>query len=512
MSLTSSAKQTFRPTDQQQDFLDALTGTSRHLALVARAGCGKTSTILMAVDAIAKAFPHAETTVCAFNKAIKDEVSVKLKTAGHDGRKVEASTVHGMGMKLIKQIFKDCELDEDKVRNLINAKNDKSYRKFRAQIDQLVSLAKRAGFGFFADAQIGDTHAWCDLASHYDVDGLDDTSDMDFVVEAAQTIYRESLDQTNVMDFDDMILWPLVKNLRVRWARDFVFVDEAQDLSPARQALVKMFLRPRTGRMIVVGDDRQAIYGFTGADDMAMQTMIETLDATVLPLSVTWRCPKTVVALANKTVPDLMAHADAPEGSVTYADEIPADLVAGDVILCRNVAPLVQQAYRLIRAKRPAKMEGRDIGKGLISLAQRWDLTTIDELLSRLEAFQVRETQKAMAQDQMHKLGPVIDQIDTLRVVCSACLQDGQTKISDVCAFISNLFADGPTACIVLATYHRSKGREWDRVILIDHYERCPSPYAKQPWQLRQEYNLRYVAETRAKKSLVIVRQKEVQK
>jgi superfamily I DNA/RNA helicase len=52
---------------------------------------------------------------------------------------------------------------------------------------------------------------------------------------------------------------------------------------------------------------------------------------------------------------------------------------------------------------------------------------------------------------------------------------------------------------------HRAKGREWPRVFLLDYHARCPSYYAKKPWQIRQEYNLMYVALTRAQKELVFV-------
>ena len=84
-----------------------------------------------------------------------------------------------------------------------------------APIGDIVHLAKLEGFGFFDDVQIGDTHAWYEMAEHYGINGFDDTSDMDKVVEAAQHIYRQSLDQTDVVDFDDMVLFPLIKNLRV---------------------------------------------------------------------------------------------------------------------------------------------------------------------------------------------------------------------------------------------------------------------------------------------------------
>lgn len=517
---------TFAPTAQQAAFLTALTGTRDHLALVARAGCGKTSTILMGVDAVARQQPRAEQLVCAFNKAIADEVGAKLKEAGHtDWRTVQAATLHSMGYGLLKFVFKPT-IEEKKVRMLVQQlatqaerlTNDRELDAaaqicdvYGQQVEALVRYAKGAGFGFFPDLPVGSVDAWHRLADHYDVNGLDDTSEADAVVAAAQEVYRRSLRQTDLIDFDDMILFPLIKNLRVKFGKDVIYLDEAQDLSRARQALARKFLKPGTGRMIVVGDDRQAIYGFTGADAEALPNLIRGLGAAVLPLSVTWRCPKAVVALAQQYVPDIEAADAAPEGTVGSIEELPEDLAPGDAVLCRNTAPLIAVAYSLIRQGKAARVEGRAIGDGLIALANRWRVKNIETLLTRLEAFEGREVEKALAKGNEAKAEEVQDKCETLRQVCSAVQLKGGQTVADVGAFIVELFADGADSnkVIVLATYHRSKGREWGRVFLWEHYTRCPSKAARQDWQKHQEENLSYVAITRAKEELWFVEGKE---
>lgn len=494
------------PTNQQTDFLEALLSTTNHLALVARAGCGKTSTILMGVDAYASAHPQAEILVCAFNKAIADEVAEKLVLAGHtDWRRVQAATLHSLGFGLLKFVFRP-KVDDKKVRNLVRASNSEVSQRYEAQVISLVRYAKQSGVGFFPDLPIGSVQVWHGLADHFDVNGLDDTSEADAVVEVAQHIYRLSLNQTDVVDFDDMVLFPLVKNLRVKFTKDLIFLDEAQDLSRARQALARKFLKPSTGRMVVVGDDRQAIYGFSGADAAALTNLTSSLGATTLPLSVTWRCPRSVVALAQGLVPDIQASPEAPEGEVLSLATLPEKLVPGeDAILCRNTAPLIKTAYSIIRSGVPAKVEGRSIGDGLKALATRWKIKTIDTLLTRLDQYRERETQKAMAKGNEAKVEEVADRVDTLVEICQACTQQGHKLVADVEVFIDNLFADGDTRSVILATYHRSKGREWPRVVLLEHASRCPSRAARQPWQKEQEDNLAYVAFTRAKQTLVFV-------
>lgn len=507
------------PTAQQQAFIDHVAHGSGHSALVARAGCGKTSTILMAVDALRVTQPRAEVLVCAFNKAIADEVKGRLRAAGHtDWRLTDASTLHSMGYGLVRFVFKNPTIDDKKVRRLVEARNEPVAKVYARQVEELVSLAKQMGFGFFPDLAVANAQAWHDMADHYDVNGLDDTQDMEEIVEVAQAIYRASLAQTDVIDYDDMILFPLVKNLRVKFGKDHIFLDEAQDLSRTRQALARKFLRP-DGRMHVVGDDRQAIYGFTGADAGALPGLIASLSAKVLPLSVTWRCPRAVVELAQGLVPDIEAAPSAAEGvvsSLSFPRHVPegkpdpeaewlAQLGPTDAVLCRNMLPLVTLAYKMIRAGRPCKVEGRNIGDGLVALAQRWRVKTIDALETRLEDYQAREVQKAMAKMNEQKAEEVTDRVGTMMEIIAAVRAQGRHQVSDVVAFITDLFADGATGVTVLATYHRSKGREWPRVYLWEHSQRCPSKRARQPWQRLQEDNLAYVAFTRAQVELTFL-------
>jgi len=512
------------PTIQQQAFIDAVAACSGNLALAARAGTGKTTTILHAVDAVRAARPDLSVTVCAYNKAIADEVGAKLKRNGHDDWKtVGAATAHAMGWGLVRFAFRTPKVDANKVRDIMRTIVDGAdadgkpspygnaiptwvLRQYGAQVMQLVSLGKQAGVGFFDDMPIGSVQVWSDLADHYDVNGLDETDAMEAVISAAQVLYKISLQLTSIVDFDDMVLFPLVKNLRVKFTRDVVIVDEAQDISRARFALVRKFVSPG-GFLHIIGDGRQAIYGFSGADTNAMANMVEVLGAEVFPLTVTFRCPKAVVALAQTIVPDYEAAAEAPEGEVLHVEDFPADLCAGDAILCRNTAPLISTAYALIRAGKACKVEGRAIGIGLTKLARLWKVELVEQLLVKLEDYEAREMQKALAKGSEQKAQEVADKVATLREICTAVQLQGKQTVEDVVTFIEALFGDDVgTNVIVLATYHRSKGREWQRVLLLEHAARCPSKAARLPWQQLQEQNLAYVAITRAMSTLVFVR------
>lgn len=500
-------------TPQQLDVLAALRTTRRNIALVARAGCGKTSTILEMVDTIVDMQPRAETVVCAYNKPIAREVAEKLVERGHTNwRQVNAATVHSLGWGLVRFAFRlnNDNIQDKKVRNIIRLLQEReplnqTLAQYGGQVDKLVHIAKQAAVGYFDDMPVGDDRTWTALADHFDVNGFERSEDLAAVVTEARRVYQMSCADTTQVDFDDMVLFPLIKRLAVKFPKDFVILDEAQDLSRARQALALKFVRPRTGRMVIVGDDRQAIYGFSGADAEALGRMTAQLDAITLPLSITWRCPKAVVREAQRIVPDIQAADAAPEGEVLQLDDFPLDLADGDAILCRNTAPLVTEAYALIRQGTACRVEGRAIGNGLIELAQRWKIKTISALMNRLEDYEARETAKLIAKDKEDRVEELQDRVETLRTIARACTAQGKKTLQDVVDAIQAMFADDVTGCVVLATYHRSKGREWNRVFLLEHAKRCPSKAAKQAWQIAQEKNLAYVAITRAKKTLAYV-------
>jgi superfamily I DNA/RNA helicase len=66
------------------------------------------------------------------------------------------------------------------------------------------------------------------------------------------------------------------------------------------------------------------------------------------------------------------------------------------------------------------------------------------------------------------------------------------------------MFGETSGGVVTLSTIHKAKGLEAERVFILDAW-RLPSFYAKLPHQLEQEYNLLYVAITRAQRELYYV-------
>src|SRR5262245_39150942 len=273
--------------------------------------------------------------------------------------------------------------------------------------------------------------------------------------------------------------------------------------------MARRMLRYGTGRLVAVGDPHQAIFGFTGADNESLNLIKKLFGATTLTLSVSWRCPKAVVAVARQYVSHIQPAETAAEGvvrSATYTDMVAA-ILPGQAVLCRYNAPLVDLCFRLIREGKPAKIEGRSIGEGLVALVGRWKVKGLDAFEGKLAKWNDRERAKlAGAKDAEAKLENHEDKYATILCLVERARERGVQTVYEMQEMVRSMFADvgNDATLIVLSSVHKSKGLEWGTVHILGR-ENMPSPRAVQQWQKEQEINLCYVAVTRAQVELVDV-------
>lgn len=81
--------------------------------------------------------------------------------------------------------------------------------------------------------------------------------------------YQDKLKQTNTIDFNDMISMAMeyIKSGQYQSPYKYIMVDEFQDISAPRNALIKALLdQDSENGFYCVGDDWQSIYSFTGSD------------------------------------------------------------------------------------------------------------------------------------------------------------------------------------------------------------------------------------------------------
>jgi len=260
---------------------------------------------------------------------------------------------------------------------------------------------------------------------------------------------------------------------------------------------------------------KNSIYRFAGADSDSMERTKKHMnipDEHVFPLNVTYRCPKSVVRLAQTWVPDFTAHENNPEGTVAtihHSEFWKQDFDrVNDVILCRNRRPLVGISKRLRKMGIQCVVEGGN-GKGLIALAEKWgDDITIEQLSTHLDEYRSVEVSKHLAKGREDKAEAVHERVDILMDLMDGLQEDD--SVAELVRRIEITFDNsGKSDLLKLCTVHRSKGREWRRVFLIGRNRYMPSYYAVRAAEagheeaLKQEENLEYVAVTRAKEELV---------
>jgi ATP-dependent exoDNAse (exonuclease V) beta subunit len=258
--------------------------------------------------------------------------------------------------------------------------------------------------------------------------------------------------------------------------------------------------------MLFCGDPHQSIYGWIGADPEAYARIKTATQAVELPLSICYRCPTAHIALAQTLVPTIEAREDAPAGTITrLADTQLLDHVRpGDLVICRKTAPLIAWCIRLIAHKLPARVRGRELGQELTGLARKLaQLVPWHRLPEAIAAYEEIEVAQLLREDvDAEHIIAVQDRCAAL-LVCFRSF--GARSVDALCAEIDQLFADDG-AVVTLSTIHRAKGLEAERVFVVEA-NTLPLRWTHQrPEQLQQELNLLYVALTRAKQDLYLLR------
>jgi superfamily I DNA/RNA helicase len=516
---------TFIPSRYQRDFFAALLCTRDNLQLVACAGSGKTRSIEEALRQL-PASMWKWTLVTAFNTHIKKELQERQQ-AGRIPAGVRISTIHGLGYSALRDRFGVADtrswVRSDKYRTILKA----AWRDFEPGGETRLSTvevgdledAREAATDLLRLALVtmtdtDDPEALRLLARRHEIQLPAIWEDATLAVIARAARWgREGtpeghLHPSQAIGYEDMIALPIALNVEFRWRYDLVFVDEAQDLSRAQLEIVRRVVRPG-GRIVLVGDPKQAIYSFAGADADAFDLSQRLTGARRLPLSICYRCGREIVRLAQRYNPGIEPAEGAIDGAVVTVDEEALLGLAQTharnerdtfLILARLNAPLVSAAMSLLRRGVAARILGRDIGTSLIrSLDEAVKLAESDApLVAAVRAWGARKMSALPIDDEAGRMA-LTDRVDALVAILEA--QPGQ-DVGGVRARILDLFSDESRG-VTLSTIHKAKGLEARRVGILKP-EMMPLPYARSGWQYAQELNLCYVAVTRAREELYL--------
>jgi DNA helicase-2/ATP-dependent DNA helicase PcrA len=516
----------FKPSKFQQKIYDFLTTGKGNAVVSAVAGSGKTTTLLNAL----KLIPSDKSVLfLAFNKSIAKELSERVPS---DAKNIHVKTVHGFGMSSLTQdigtdvfaqkyskmlrdvmeflkvedfsILKSYDFQTKEMRLVydmaINFQEEKieNPNGYLSRVVQLCDLG-RLNLINIDDKELGMIEL-LDIANKHNVQLVNGEC------YRAWNLIKLGIAYCSKIDFTDMVYLPIVFKLKIR-KYDFVFIDECQDLNACQRTLMLEGIKPNSGRFVAVGDPQQAIYGFAGADSDSFKKLCALPNTIELPLSVSYRCGKNIIAKAQEIVPHLQYSDGAKDGVVDYDSDL-TKINDGDMILCRQTYPIVRLCLKLLSEGRKAKIMGGDIGRSIIKMIEdskrKNELWSMENVFNRLYSELEKVLQNIIRKEGVTETEAKETNSYALaqeKIMVIETLSKGIDNPDDVIVKISNIFSDENKGGIILSTIHKSKGLESDRVFII-HGELMPSKFAEQAWELEQEENLRYVAYTRAKSYL----------
>lgn len=485
----------------QNDIYDFLATSNQSLTVKAMAGSGKTKSLVEAATRIRGAGGHS-VLFCAFNTSIRDEIQQRVPPS------IEVKTIHQLGMRSLVGGPRKLKVEDKKYmgfidnvglslgRNVFGRKNPTPEQYTRASD----CLSRLIDFGRNHLVGSGSTEELAQCADQFGIDDFDIAPEVfsNYFGQAVEwgisKFYKEGL-----IDFNDMVCLPHYLDIQMAPA-DTVFVDECQDLSKSRAGVVKRIARVRA---VTVGDPRQAIYGFAGADHRSYDNLRESLGAAELPLSICYRCPPVVIDIAHQFVPEIESFDGHPGGTVTNVSyvEALAEMEIGDMVLSRTNANAISTCLSLLSMRKPACVKGQDVCKRILSLVKDAMRTAPWSLFEEV-VMDVAE-QRATHLRKKDREAAAQSILDTAASAIAARRGLGSYDYQSFETGLRGLFAEGRK--ITISTIHKAKGLEALRVFVLA-WDRLPLRWRNQKdHEAEQERNLCYVAVTRSLRDLFLV-------
>ena len=386
----------FKLSAYQENILNTVKLTDKNILVDAKAGSGKTSTLILISEAIQK--QGNKCLFLAFNKHIVEELKGKMDTTD-----CAVKTIHSLGYSYLRsflyrqygQHYK-MDLDENKLREIVKHKfEEDGYQQsvIEHNIDKTGTELKD-----FIRTLISETCHLINFCRFHMTNYHEQDKVRKLALSCCRTIIEENIGFDNYptlvesvidklkndfenpeiidglptykVDFTDMIYFPVYYKMIPPWSireyLDYVLIDECQDLSELQQEFLKTL--GNNSRFIFVGDEKQAIYGFAGADTKSIFKLTQRYDLEQLPLNICYRCPKKVIKLVQQEVlPTIEYNKERPDVGEVYCierSEIIKNLEKNDVIITRRNSDLLRLFIDLSVKK---KIQVRLLNKDLVN-------------------------------------------------------------------------------------------------------------------------------------------------
>lgn len=283
--------------------LAAIKITDSPLLVLAGAGSGKTRVITEKIAYLVKqGLPARHIAAVTFtNKAAREMKNRALKLLDDKQlRGLRVSTFHSLGLDIIRAEYKTLSYksgltlfdEQDKqtlLRTLIH--HDSKHYDIN-QLDQYTYQIERWKNAFIAPEQ-----------------AISSTTPQEYAAALLYASYTRSLKAYNAVDFDDLILLPVLlfqqhSDILEKWQNKirYLLVDEYQDTNITQYQLVRL-LTGNLGRFTVVGDDDQSIYAWRGAHpENISQLQKDYPRLQVIKLEQNYRSTGRILKVANQLI------------------------------------------------------------------------------------------------------------------------------------------------------------------------------------------------------------------
>ena len=511
----------FPPSEAQQDFrklFESLVGSGSEqnaIVIEALAGTGKTTTMKWAAYEF---IPRSWS--CLFT-SFANKIVDAVKEDGGLPPNWEVTGLHKMGFRACKSgLGYRRRPSDNKIQRIIEEIYDFNIWETDGgkigNYQRQFAKAVEAGVGLLQVNLCPEDISTDDIADIMDYNTIEYGADHDDYDEqstliAVRKVFLRAIKKIKAIDFNDMLAMPHYHDLDVEQF-DCVVVDECQDLNPAQQNLIK---RMKPKMVIAVGDSHQAIMGFQGASPKSVQEITEMFNAKTTSLNVNYRCPRSVIEIAQRSVPEIEAWSGANEGTVATLsgnEAMISRLQVGDAVLCRKNAPLIEVAFGCLERRIPAKIKGENVAKELLKLVDAMKCDKVYELTSAIDAFHQKEVDRLSKRKSKYAetaIELLEQKVSAVHAMIKGTISMGKESVRDLKEFVNGIFVrehDGKG--VNLLTAHACKGLEFDTVFIIEADDFKIIRENSKDWQIEQEDNLWYVAVTRSKDSLFFVPKK----